>query len=190
MTVHYNMMSVPHHDVWINQLSSQESCPDRPQIVDPARLHELLTDPLPHQYDRVLIVDARAAYEFENQGHITGALNIVSSAELEDLYSSYQDYGAQVCVVFYCEHSKKEGPMLMQAFHKHDLMLSKNTESSVAFPNIFLLKGGYHSFRALAGGMCVSGRLNHNMKNRVARNHVRRSKSLYDATPTAQTGSE
>ena len=114
-------------------------------------LSRLLTDPMSHSFDRIIILDARFRYEFRG-GRITGARNVRTRADIADIYERFR--GENVCIVFHCEFSHNRGPTLMRLFRDYDRRQNGGRYPELCYPNILLLEGGYSNFYAQFRELC------------------------------------
>ena len=157
----------PEFDLWesetekprlIRSCSSQGGLPSiAPLSGDPFRtitaddLSRLLTDPMSHDFERIIIIDARFWYEFRG-GRITGARNVTTRSELAGIYNQYR--GQNVCIVFHCEFSRNRGPTLMRLFRDYDRRENGKNYPDLCYPNILLLEGGYSNFYSKCRSLC------------------------------------
>jgi M-phase inducer tyrosine phosphatase len=111
--------------------------------VTPRECHDLMNNPMRHGYSRILVLDARFGYEYEG-GHIRKAESVVSPADMVEIYDRYR-YD-NVCVVIHCEFSQERGPKLLWAFREHDRSVNRDAYPHIAYPDVFLLEGGYRRF--------------------------------------------
>lgn len=95
------------------------------------------------QLGRVIVVDCRFDYEFKS-GHILGATNLRTKAQMMDLYNSY--IGKNVVFVFHCEFSSSRGPTWAAMFRKHDREMNIRTYPALRYPKCFILKKGFSEF--------------------------------------------
>ena len=102
-------------------------------------------------YRKLIIIDARWPYEFAG-GHIRGATNLwkpeqVFSYFLRQPPASMAD-GQRICVVFHCEYSQQRGPQLFDRLRGRDRDIHglKQEWSSLFYPEMYVLQGGYKHF--------------------------------------------
>lgn len=116
-------------------------------------------------YKEIVIVDCRFEYEFEG-GHISGALNVNSKQQLEQVL--FQDrvcsHEAKVLLVFHCEHSAYRSPMLANHLRHCDRAMNVQDYPSLFYPDVVVLDGGYSEFYARARDRCEP-------RNYVGMNH-------------------
>jgi hypothetical protein len=105
-------------------------------------------------YDRLVIVDARYAYEF-NGGHIMGAVNVYLPEHQEELKQRLLGLrlGDRVCVVIHCEFSSVRGPRLWSLLRAFDR--AHNEHPNLFFPEMYVLNGGYKEFYEKYSSWCT-----------------------------------
>ena len=123
--------------------------------IDSAQLASYLKNPSSHNYDYILILDARFKYEY-NGGHIIGARNVTTPEDIRAIFEEFKDM-PNICIVFHCEFSGQRGPRLMSDFRELDRQL--NSYPTLNYPNIFLLHGGYKLFYERYPELCSGGYL-------------------------------
>ncbi|ODV93671.1 hypothetical protein PACTADRAFT_51440 [Pachysolen tannophilus NRRL Y-2460] len=112
-------------------------------------------------FDEVFIVDCRFEYEF-NGGHIEGAINISSQADLESFFLSEEKLAQagiiskpnNKLVIFHCEFSSYRGPLIANHLRKTDRILNKDNYPNLCYPDILILEGGYKNFFDLQSHRC------------------------------------
>ncbi|XP_055331978.1 M-phase inducer phosphatase 3-like [Paramacrobiotus metropolitanus] len=109
----------------------------------------------PDDIERFWIVDCRYPYEYA-AGHIRTAVN---AYHREDLVKQFfqQPYVRQnplkrIIVVFHCEFSAERGPLLARYMRNEDRKLHQYPY--LAYPEIYLLEGGYKKFFECAKDLC------------------------------------
>lgn len=111
-------------------------------------MYQLLCGTYAADFDDVVVVDCRFAYEF-NGGHIHNALNISSQKHLESYFihhrSLLKNHGRRL-VIFHCEFSIFRGPTMAQHLRKCDRILNKDNYPMLSYPDIVVLEGGYKLF--------------------------------------------
>ena len=107
-------------------------------------------------YDRILILDARFAYEYDG-GHIRGAENVYTPLQQETIKEKLLNYdlGDRLCIVIHCEFSSHRGPRLFQLLRSFDR--ERNKYPALSFPEMYLLHGGYKDFFAKFPDLCSLG---------------------------------
>lgn len=146
------------------------------QKITPRQLKELLTDPLSHGFDQIIILDARFDYEYKG-GRILGAKNITSRSSLMSVYNRY--INQKVCIVFHCEYSHNRGPTLMRLFRDIDRKQHLHSYPQLSYPDIFLLDGGYKRFYEEASDLCYGGYVPMRATEYIENGELRRCHSNY-----------
>ena len=123
------------------------------QQLTPNQLADAIRNPLAHSR-LIVIVDARFSYEFQG-GKIRGAINVNSFEGITKLYKKY--LGRDVSFIFHCEFSRNRGPTIMRQFREYDRMMHQESYPELAFPNLYLLEGGYSNFYSLYPELCEGG---------------------------------
>lgn len=104
---------------------------------------------------RLFIIDCRYPFEFE-YGHIQGAINLFTHADVFKFYENHKCIGSSSMIVFHCEFSSVRGPEMFSFFRKLD-----RTEHGVQgypslhFPQAAVLQRGYKEFWSSYPTMCV-----------------------------------
>jgi len=111
-----------------------------------------ITNQIPHQYDSILIYDARYLYEHRG-GKIFGARRIQSFEDIE--YEFKRNNGKNVCIVVHCEYSMNRGPCLYEKFREYDRTQNKYPE--LTYPELYVLRGGYKNFYEKYPYLCQGG---------------------------------
>ncbi|OHT17323.1 Rhodanese-like domain containing protein [Tritrichomonas foetus] len=114
----------------------------------------LLKDPSSHQFDQIIILDARFEYEYRG-GKIRGARNINSRAVMIGVFNHF--INQNVLIVFHCEFSQNRGPTLMRMFRDYDRKQNYQNYPALYFPHICLLEGGYSKFFYDYPELCIGG---------------------------------
>ncbi|CAM6069785.1 unnamed protein product [Sphagnum tenellum] len=84
-----------------------------------------------------------------------GGVNLRDPSAIEEFYSRNIDVGKQIAIVFHCEFSSSRAPKLFKHMRNLDRLAHMETYPELAFPNMFLLKGGYKAFFELYSELCV-----------------------------------
>ncbi|KAA6391385.1 MAG: putative M-phase inducer phosphatase 2 [Streblomastix strix] len=91
-----------------------------------------------------IIIDTRYPYEF-NAGHLIGALNIYTLAQMNELFFSIPSaQGHKTLIILHCEFSSERAPLMAQSLRKRDRQM--NDYPNLFYPQIYILQGGYHRF--------------------------------------------
>lgn len=127
---------------------------DKQWKITPSVLANILTNPLSHNFDNIIIFDSRFCYEFEG-GHIQGAVNIKNLRQLCRVYDLNRNRNS--CFIFHCELSEDRGPTLMSRFIEYDRYMNLNQYPKVSCPQRYLLVGGYRAFYEQYPELCRGG---------------------------------
>lgn len=146
------------------------------KTISPRRLAEMLTDPNSHDYEAIVICDARFEYEFKG-GNIRGAHSVCSHSQLHSLYHRY--LGKKVAFIFHCEFSHNRGPTLLKAFRKYDREVNRDRYPYIAYQDCFLLEGGYHKFYSLYPELCKGSYTPMRDQRYTQNGELKRSHSAY-----------
>jgi rhodanese-related sulfurtransferase len=92
---------------------------------------------------KFVIIDCRFEFEYEG-GHIANAINIKTTADLEQRFFMADDQFQDTILVFHCEFSSHRGPKLCRWLRQRDREL--NVYPKLAYPEIYVLDGGYKRF--------------------------------------------
>ena len=132
-------------------------------LITPATLAAVLNGQYNHLYERILIVDSRFVYEYEG-GHIQNAVHITTPTQLCNILSfepndqqpPLREMDARTLLVFYCEYSSKRSPNQMSYIKSLDRLrhVNQGLLSTLHYPEMYLLEGGYKSFVALYPSLC------------------------------------
>jgi hypothetical protein len=120
--------------------------------IDPEGLRDLIRNFKSYDFDNLLIVDARFAYEWD-YGHIDKSWNIRSFAAMQKLYREFRE--CRSCMVVHCEKSVDRGPRLIRAFRSFDR--ESNKYPVLSYPTLYLLDGGYKRFYRECADLCIGG---------------------------------
>lgn len=144
------------------------------KTVTPQQLAELIADPHSGGFEQVIIIDARFEYEFRG-GHIIGARNVRSKAQLYGIYDRYRN--KHYCIVFHCEFSQNRGPTLLRLFREYDR--HHNDYPNLSFPDIYLLEGGYRQFYDMMPDLCYGKYIPMRDETYVNNGELRKSHSFF-----------
>ena len=171
-------------DIEPSTLVSGNTSPDSPlcqstdecgfPLMAPGRLAQLMDDYASEGYDNLVILDARYEYEYRG-GWIIGAKNIRSCAQLLGVYHTY--IGTKTIIVFYCEFSHVRSPYLIKQFRAFDR--SKHQYPEVAYPDLYLLEGGYKRFYAEYPQYCKGGYTTMCDKEYILNGELKRAHSAF-----------
>lgn len=94
---------------------------------------------------KIIFVDCRFSYEY-NAGHINTAYNLLTFDDLISLFNS--ERGNNVILIFHCELTIDRSVKWAYIFRNYDRYCSGLPFPQLAYPNIYLLKGGFRDFYA------------------------------------------
>ncbi|KNC47130.1 uncharacterized protein AMSG_03559 [Thecamonas trahens ATCC 50062] len=120
---------------------------------------KILVDVMEGKHDDVVsklyIIDCRFPYEYEG-GHIEGALNLHTTALLEEFFLTTIMTDPVPTIVFHCEFSSKRGPTQCRHLRSMDRMIHAELEewTSLYYPEMYILQGGYKGFYTLYKSRC------------------------------------
>ncbi|KAF8638858.1 hypothetical protein AX17_001914 [Amanita inopinata Kibby_2008] len=99
-----------------------------------------------------MIIDCRFDYEY-NGGHIPGAVNINTTAAVEELLlgstlrkpqpSVSGDSVRKTILVFHCEFSAKRAPTFAKHLRAKDRAMNNHFYPKIHYPEVYILEGGY-----------------------------------------------
>lgn len=92
---------------------------------------------------RLIFIDCRFAYEY-NAGHIVSAYNLLTFDDLVTIFNA--ERGNNVILIFHCELTIDRSVKWAYIFRNYDRYCSGLPFPQLAYPNIFLLKGGFREF--------------------------------------------
>ncbi|XP_063836378.1 M-phase inducer phosphatase-like [Ostrinia nubilalis] len=112
--------------------------------IAPETLAQLLRGEFDHVVSDYQVIDCRYPYEFEG-GHIAGARNLYTHAQVQDLAQSAPRAPSSV-LVFHCEFSRERGPNLSRYLRSFDRAKNKENYPHLNYPEVYLLHEGYRAF--------------------------------------------
>ncbi|KAF7287788.1 hypothetical protein GWI33_003419 [Rhynchophorus ferrugineus] len=112
------------------------------KAIDGITLTKLIRGEFSDKVSSYKIIDCRYPYEYDG-GHITGAYNIYSHGQCEDLLN---DDNIVDILIFHCEFSAERGPNLSRYLRKEDRRRNTENYPKLCFPEIYILEGGYRQF--------------------------------------------
>lgn len=147
---------IPQPDLYENDALIDTCCEivDEYHRISCTDLAKWLTDPNSGVPGILQVLDARHFYEYSG-GHIVGARNITTRAQLISLYRKYKD--TDCVIVIHCEYSTKRGPCIYNWFINYDSTLNSANYPKRCFPHIYLLTGGYKQFYSQFPEFCLGG---------------------------------
>lgn len=127
--------------------------------ISSATLAKLINGEYSDVINSFVIVDCRYPYEYDG-GHIEGAVNLFTCEHIiKQLLEPKISEGKQKeesekrnIVIFHCEFSSERGPFLSRFLRKEDR--AGHEYPSLAFPEMYLLHGGYKAFFAEHKELC------------------------------------
>jgi hypothetical protein len=111
-----------------------------------------MTDATSNPFSHTVIIDARSGEEW-GAGHITGSHRAESVEEMAR-YLPCMVAPDKVVVIIHCEFSSHRGPTLAEDFRNVDRTLHHSSDIPLAFPETYLLAGGYAQFSAQFPALC------------------------------------
>ncbi|KAF7796724.1 hypothetical protein EIP86_007907 [Pleurotus ostreatoroseus] len=115
-------------------------------------VNKLLDGDFDRKIDAFHVIDCRFDYEY-NGGHIPGAVNINTTAGVEDFFLGQQvqkprpstsgDPNKKTVIVFHCEFSLQRAPTFAKHLRSKDRALNNQFYPSVHYPEVYVLEGGY-----------------------------------------------
>ncbi|XP_052778612.1 M-phase inducer phosphatase-like [Mya arenaria] len=118
------------------------------KAISPDTMDAVLRGCYDDKVGRVTVIDCRYPYEFEG-GHIRGAVNLFTRDMVRDFLLAHvvddASSGRHV-LVFHCEFSYERGPKMYRHLRSEDRSLHTDVYPRLAFPEVYLLEGGYKAF--------------------------------------------
>ncbi|KAK8890228.1 m-phase inducer phosphatase [Tritrichomonas musculus] len=139
-----------------------------------SQLANLLQDPTSHDYQEIIILDARFPYEYRG-GHIQSSKNITSQACFKSIFQLYSKI--KVCIICHCEFSKTRGPFLYALLRNHDRLT--NVYPKLSIPEMYVLHGGYKDFYEQYPELCLGGYVAMRDKEYVLNGELKRCHTDY-----------
>lgn len=109
------------------------------------------------------IIDCRFDYEYAG-GHIPGAININTTAGVEELLLSPSsievkpsvsgDSVKKTILVFHCEFSAKRAPTFAKHLRAKDRAMNNHVYPKIHFPEVYILEGGYCQYFKVSPNRC------------------------------------
>lgn len=121
--------------------------------IKPDTLDALLDGAYDGKINNYYVIDCRFDYEY-NGGHIDGAININSTARLEqELLGLLRpkptvsgDLVKQTILVFHCEFSAKRAPTFAKHLRQKDRAMNNHNYPRIHYPELYILEGGYFEY--------------------------------------------
>ncbi|KIK06553.1 hypothetical protein K443DRAFT_129827 [Laccaria amethystina LaAM-08-1] len=128
---------------------------------------QTLNDLLDNKYDSEItdfhVIDCRFDYEY-NGGHIPGAVNINTTAAVEELLlgpsltkprpSVSGDKTRKTILVFHCEFSAKRAPTFAKHLRAKDRSMNNHVYPKICYPEVYILEGGYCQYFKTSAHRC------------------------------------
>jgi rhodanese-related sulfurtransferase len=127
-----------------------------------------MTDPLASPFRAFVVIDARSAEEYD-AGHIVGSKHAQTAEELAKFLPAPSGNDIGVCL--HCEFPSRRAPELAEKFRQRDREGAFGDKSIVAYPQLYLLDGGFAEFFKQFPALCRGGYL----KEEGCRRPLRRS---------------
>ncbi|TFK72168.1 hypothetical protein BDN72DRAFT_763651 [Pluteus cervinus] len=120
--------------------------------IKPSTLDDLLNGRYDDRITDYHIIDCRFDYEY-NGGHIKGAVNINTTAAVEELLLGPSltkprpavsgDTTRKTILVFHCEFSAKRAPTFAKHLRAKDRAMNQQNYPKIHYPETYVLEGGY-----------------------------------------------
>lgn len=142
------------------QLPCFKSGSDAIKRIDAHTLAQMIDGQYTKLIDEAIVVDCRFHYEYEG-GHITGAVNINSTAAIDKflfdaaVLSDASRAQRRIALVFHCEFSSYRAPRMALHVRRNDRALNKANYPALFYPEIYILEGGYKSFFQTCNTHCA-----------------------------------
>ncbi|EKM83046.1 hypothetical protein AGABI1DRAFT_34393 [Agaricus bisporus var. burnettii JB137-S8] len=131
--------------------------------IKPETLHALINGKFEPQIHDYHVIDCRFDYEY-NGGHVPGAVNINTTAAVEELLlgrsltkpkpSVSGDTVRKTILVFHCEFSAKRAPTFAKHLRAKDRASNNHVYPKIHYPEIYILEGGYCAYFKVFGHRC------------------------------------
>ncbi|KAK7054946.1 m-phase inducer phosphatase [Paramarasmius palmivorus] len=131
--------------------------------ITPQTLDQLLGGRFESKIHDFRIIDCRFDYEYTG-GHIEGAVNINTAAQVEDMLlgpnlfkpkpSVSGDGSKKMVLIFHCEFSAKRAPTFAKHLRAKDRAMNNHVYPKVHYPELYILDGGYSRYFKESGARC------------------------------------
>lgn len=118
-------------------------------------MNELIAGKYDSKIASYKVIDCRFDYEYQG-GHIKGAININTTAEIEEyLLGEHADKPVPTCsgdnqkkiiLIFHCEFSAKRAPTFAKHLRAKDRAMNNHMYPRIHYPEVYVLKGGYNQY--------------------------------------------
>eukprot|EP00824_Muranothrix_gubernata_P024495 TRINITY_DN722_c2_g1_i1.p1 TRINITY_DN722_c2_g1~~TRINITY_DN722_c2_g1_i1.p1 ORF type:complete len:514 (-),score=68.56 TRINITY_DN722_c2_g1_i1:111-1544(-) len=134
------------HPLILPTLDTEDSSGDGIPRVDAKTVSQLLDGSFKDRLHGFYIVDCRYTYEFKG-GHITGAVNLCTEADVEQLFEKARtEHGQRTAIILHCEFSSERGPKLARYLRALDRELHAEMYPQLFYPEVYILEKGYHQY--------------------------------------------
>lgn len=97
-------------------------------------------------FDSIIVLDCRYDYEFEG-GRIQNAINVTSTAQVDELLFRKPKGGDRVAIIAHCEFSQRRGPTMCRHIRGRDRQIHGYKYFPwLYYPELHIMKGGYKEF--------------------------------------------
>ncbi|KAG8217884.1 hypothetical protein J3R82DRAFT_6050 [Butyriboletus roseoflavus] len=129
--------------------------------IAPKILDALLDGAYSAQIAQFHVIDCRFEYEY-NGGHIPGAININTTAGVEEFLLAQLrpkpcvsgDTSRKTVLVFHCEFSVKRAPTIAKHLRSKDRAMNNHVYPRIHYPEVYILEGGYCGYYKRSSGRC------------------------------------
>ncbi|KAF8557327.1 hypothetical protein OG21DRAFT_1407271 [Imleria badia] len=129
--------------------------------IAPKTLDALLDGAYTNQIAQFYVIDCRFEYEY-NGGHIPGAININTTAGVEEFLLAQSkpkpcvsgDASRKTVLVFHCEFSVKRAPTIAKHLRSKDRAMNNHVYPRIHYPEVYILGGGYCGYYKHAASRC------------------------------------
>ncbi|KAH0827020.1 hypothetical protein J3R83DRAFT_4689 [Lanmaoa asiatica] len=129
--------------------------------IAPMTLDTLLDGAYSAQIAQFHVIDCRFEYEY-NGGHIPGAVNINTTAGVEEFLLAQHrpkpcvsgDTSKKTVLVFHCEFSAKRAPTIAKHLRSKDRAMNNHVYPKIHYPEVYILEGGYCAYYKHSASRC------------------------------------
>ncbi|KAI9570429.1 hypothetical protein HD554DRAFT_2018696 [Boletus coccyginus] len=129
--------------------------------IAPKTLDALLDGAYSAQIAQFHVIDCRFEYEY-NGGHIPGAVNINTTAGVEEFLLAKSrpkpcvsgDASRKTVLVFHCEFSVKRAPTIAKHLRSKDRAMNNHVYPKIHYPEVYILEGGYCAYHKHSASRC------------------------------------
>lgn len=126
-------------------------------------LNDLLDNKFASCIETYIVIDCRFDYEYAG-GHVPGAINMRSTAALEDFLlgdslskpkpSVSGDTTLKTVIIFHCEFSAKRAPTFAKHLRSKDRAMNGHVYPKILYPEVYVLEGGYCQYFSQSSQRC------------------------------------